>query len=102
MSYNGWENYETWCVNLWLSNDEGLYEQTRDMAINYIPDEDDETGYNRDEAVDSLADEICLNVNALAPETGGLFRDLLTTALDRVNWQEIAHAWLDEAVEEAA
>ena len=23
--YEGWENYETWAVNLWLSNDEGLY-----------------------------------------------------------------------------
>jgi len=24
-SYNGWENYETWNVALWLQNDEGLY-----------------------------------------------------------------------------
>jgi hypothetical protein len=24
-SYNGWENYETWEVALWLQNDEGLY-----------------------------------------------------------------------------
>jgi len=23
--YNGWSNYETWCANLWLSNDEVTY-----------------------------------------------------------------------------
>ena len=24
-SYNGWENYETWNVALWINNDEGFY-----------------------------------------------------------------------------
>ena len=26
ISYNGWENYETWNVALWINNDQGLYD----------------------------------------------------------------------------
>ena len=28
-SYNGWTNYSTWNVALWLQNDQGLYELAR-------------------------------------------------------------------------
>ena len=36
-SYNGWTNYETWNVSLWLQNDEGLY----NLALEYA-----QHGYN--------------------------------------------------------
>ena len=93
MPYNGWENYETWCVNLWLGNDEGLYNLTRE----YLPDEDDED-FNRDEAVENLADAICVFVNEIAPSVQGLFSDLLTHCLGRVNWREIAFSWIEDNI----
>ena len=30
--YNGWENYETWNVALWIDNDEGLYNIAREAG----------------------------------------------------------------------
>jgi hypothetical protein len=32
--YNGWTNYETWNVGLWLGGDQGLYEIAR-RAFDY-------------------------------------------------------------------
>ena len=31
-TYQGWSNYETWNVALWLGNDEGLYHMAREWA----------------------------------------------------------------------
>ena len=32
ISYNGWENYETWNVALWINNDQGLYNIAREAG----------------------------------------------------------------------
>lgn len=92
--YNGWKNYETWCVNLWLGNDQGLYEMTLERTEEALAEPRLIIGtdgrYNVAEALKAL---VC---DDLAPDLGATFAaDLLGSALSAVDWYEIAEAWME-------
>ena len=83
--YNGWVNYETWCVNLWLTNEQGTYFAMREMAK--------EAG---DEyAAAGVIKEWVEEMNPLADDAT-MFSDMLNAALREVNWNDIARHALEE------
>ena len=85
--YNGWHNYETWAVNLWLTNDPFCYEQL--MSIVQNPD----TLWEQAEALKNwlhiglgnMAEEPDPDITAVT----GMYVDLLASAFDMVDWSEI-------------
>lgn len=81
--HNGWTNYETWAVNLWLSNDQASQEYWRAQA-------------GRGRHAHDLADQLKEGVTEQAPDIGcSLYSDLLQAALDEVNWKEVAKGMLE-------
>ena len=97
--YNGWTNYETWLVNLWITNDSAEYEYWLDAART----EREQWLGDRPIAVCAarLADAFENNATDALGESGPL-RDLLFAALDAVNWHEIARHIMEDAKENAA
>lgn len=93
--YNGWTNYETWCVNLWMDNEQGAQESVREMGQQEL----DTAGGDKEEAALRLADSIeAMHDDGMAELTGvtGVFSDLLRASLGAVNWYEIAESVLSD------
>ncbi len=99
MSYNGWTNYETWCVKLWMDNVESsdrywcaVTEQV------YRAAEAGRSLTKLDVAKSDLA-KILKTEHEEAQsslEVKGLWSDLLSAALSEVDWCEIAGSLLDD------
>ena len=102
--YNGWENYETWAVNLWLTNEEGIYNYCRGLARRAEQDAPDcEQVRERIWTVEDtknflLADQLKDSVEDMNPlsDRATMFTDLLNAALSEVNWHEISEAFQAE------
>jgi hypothetical protein len=105
-TYNGWANYETWLVGLWLDNDAGSYEYWRDQAEECwreapSTEEVKKGTWTREEATKfNLADQIQEEIQENSPiMDAGLYTDLLHGALSEVNWHEIAENVLGDIKE---
>ena len=95
MAYNGWTNYETWCMQLHMDNDESLQRCFERAAVEAVRD----VGVG--DAVPVLADRLEEWHKDAMPEVTGVFADLLNAAMSEVNWHEIARHYIEAVQEES-
>lgn len=102
--YNGWTNYATWCVNLWMSNDSGSDEYWREAAeyaIRHPEPNQYATGGHLSPRY-TLAQRMKQEFeDAMPVPDASVWTDLLGAALGQVNWDEIAEHWIEDCLEEA-
>lgn len=105
-TYNGWTNYETWAVGMFLDGNyegEWCYRHFLEV-VNEAYEGAEETSYWTLEEARRFAVEDALKKQATALIEGdegipGVAGDLLRAALDEVNWRELAEAKIRDRAE---
>lgn len=104
--FNGFRNYATWTVALWLGNDQSSYERWREEARKLWDDACHDSAviaqrWSREDKTEyDLSSRIAEAVNEVAEEVkNGLLRDLLNGALASVAWHEVAAHVLADLLE---
>ncbi len=101
--HNGWTNYPTWAVKLWMDNDEASQNYWQEEAKRFADIEADRVAGYKERAIYGLAKQLRDEHDEATPELSNVFGDLLGWAFEYVNWREIAEALLDSLpVEEEA
>jgi hypothetical protein len=99
--YNGYYNYETWLVKLWMDNEAGTQMYFRDEAERMIESKGEDEAFDCDH-VRKLAEFVKDQHEDMLPKLDGFAADLMNAALSEVNWEEIAESLLNDAKEALA
>ena len=102
-TYNGYANYETWLVSVWIDNDQRHIDHWVDVAKHhYNIAEDSKHFTKREEAIISFSGDMAECYGDRVPDSddiGGLWTDLIRAALGSVDWHELAGKYMEQALE---
>ena len=113
-TYNGWTNYETWAVKLWIDNEEPSYNYWRETTREVWSECEERGNAYLDtrqlraqsmlaerlkEELDDQA-EVEIHVHGRKVDAS-FYNDLMNAALGEVNWHEIADSMLADMEEES-
>ncbi len=108
-TYNGWSNYETWNVKLWLDNEQSSYSYWQEATREAI-EEASEGGLSayakltgteiftpKERAILTLERRLKEEIENDTPDLGAsMWSDLLNAALSEVDWHEIATSMIED------
>jgi len=101
--YNGWTNYETWLMSLWIDNEESTSRYWNATAQEEYDEAEADRSFSRDErATLNLSDRLKNEFEEQQPDLGASFwSDMLNAAMSEVNWYEIAEHHIADVEKEA-
>ena len=102
--YNGFTNYETWAVALWIGNEQSSqeywHEQARAVAERCADKRPNAfmgaAGNRRSMLASMLKDEHENGAEEFMGNQSSVFADLMNAALGSVDWYEVAQSLLDD------
>lgn len=109
--YNGWTNYETWNVKLWMNNDQGSYEHYKELTAEVwkgarggrpstLESRKDIATHDLSDLLKDEFEEAWQEIMEAAGKhihmSSSVWADLVGAALSEVNWREIAESLLED------
>lgn len=103
----GWTNYETWNLALWINNDQQVQNFWRAEAKKSLSKvkEVRESFTKHEEASFLLADTLKDSIEDKNPlenlrSVNHFYKDILTAAIASVNWYEVAKSLIEDVLED--
>ena len=92
--YNGYNNYETWMIALWIDNDQYYQEAVHELAEQHADDDGDHDLGGYSSAIKDFVEEMPDVAGAI--EKGGIVADMVNSTLSSVDWYELAEMYMKE------
>ena len=94
--HQGFTNYETWAMKLWIDNEEGSQNEFRDLCIDAV---------DREESVEDAIHAAAVMAENIwedrMPDLGAsVFSDLLRASFDEIDWHDVVDSDVKELWEE--